>query len=142
MGYYFLFLYLQGKIHCPKLISVADLPPLFLLPRSTPKTPVHNCEFFWFFYMSCRHSMATDRQVVWFRAWELNPGHRSSTHTTLTTKPSGLARVIAFYNGSFSCFGDTKNQMKILSMILTCASSLTTAEGCWYKFNFAHMKIT
>ena len=41
----------------------------------------------WFFYVSCRHSMATKRWVVWFCAREPNLG----VCQTLTPRPSGLA---------------------------------------------------
>lgn len=38
-------------------------------------TVVHSFKFFWFFSVSSHHSMATDRKVMWFQAWELNLGH-------------------------------------------------------------------
>ena len=58
-------IFLQGKIH-PKLIPVANLPPFFFSfllpsPRKPQYTVVYNCKFFWFFCVSCCHSMATDR---------------------------------------------------------------------------------
>ena len=60
----------QGKIR-PKLTLVANFPPFFFLLFSPAKPQYivgYSCKFFWFFYVSCCHSMATDRWVVWFCA--------------------------------------------------------------------------
>lgn len=36
-----------------------------------------SCKSFWFFYVSCPHSMAPDRRVVWFHDREPNLGSQS-----------------------------------------------------------------
>ena len=57
--------FLQGKIH-PQLTSVANLPPFLSSPVPTPSPiVVYSCKFFWFSYVSCYHSMTTDRRGVW-----------------------------------------------------------------------------
>ena len=80
------FFFLLRKI-CTELTSVASLPLFFSLPKAPVHTCIFSCRFFWFFYVSHHHSMATGRQVVWFHSWELNPGCRSRVHQTLTARP-------------------------------------------------------
>ena len=46
---------------------------LFCSPKPQYIAVYSSCKSFWFFYVSHCHSMATDRWVVWFRAWEPNP---------------------------------------------------------------------
>ena len=50
------------------------------------------------FYVSCCHSMAADRRVVWFHTQELNPGPRSRACRTLTPRRSGLAPGVLVEN--------------------------------------------
>ena len=76
-SYFYLFIYFQKKIHS-ELTSVTNLPFFFFSPPEPQYIVVYStCRSFWFFYMSHHHSMATDRQVMWFHAKELNPGHQS-----------------------------------------------------------------
>ena len=68
----------------------------------SPKFVVDSsCRCFWFLYVSCHHSMATHRQVVWFCAWGPNPGCWSRAPWTLTASPSGVALYYIFNNFDF-----------------------------------------
>ena len=61
LGGRFVFGFLLGKI-CPTLISVASLP-FYFFPSPKPQHIVvySSCKSFYFFYVSCHHSMATER---------------------------------------------------------------------------------
>ena len=84
---YFKNYFLQRKIR-PKLTSIANLPPFFS-PLKPQYMVAYSCKFFWFFYVSHHHSMATDRQVVWFCALGTKPGPLKQS--ALSARPSGLA---------------------------------------------------
>uniref|UniRef100_A0A9L0SI50 Synapse differentiation-inducing gene protein 1 n=1 Tax=Equus caballus TaxID=9796 RepID=A0A9L0SI50_HORSE len=68
----------EGKIH-PELTSVANLL-FFSSPKPQCMVAYPSCKFF---YVSCRHNMATDRWVVWFLHWEVNPGRQSGESAEL-----------------------------------------------------------
>ena len=67
----------MAKIHS-ELTSVANLP-LSFFPSPKPQYIVaySNYKSFKSFYVSCCHSMATDRRVVRFHTRDLNPGSQS-----------------------------------------------------------------
>ena len=69
---FFGFFFLQGKIR-PELTSVANLPLLIFSSQPQCKVLYSSCKSFEFFYVSRHHSAETERQVVWFPDWEIQP---------------------------------------------------------------------
>ena len=64
----------SSVVHSTQLLSFF----IFSSPKPQCVVVYATCKFFSFFYVSYHHSMATDRQVVWFHDWEANPGCQSS----------------------------------------------------------------
>ena len=97
---YFFFL---GK-SCPELTSVSNLPLSFFFFHSPKPQYIGLSSSCQVLYVSHCHSMATDRQVVWFCTQEPNPRQQSGRHQTLTTRPSGWLKIVLFlyFRNSFN----------------------------------------
>ena len=87
-----LFVFCRGRFTLSQHLLPISLLCFFLSfsPLKPQYVVLGSCKFFWFFYVSRCHSMATDRRVAWFCIWELNLGHQSRVCQTLTARPSGL----------------------------------------------------
>ena len=73
----------------------------FFSPPKAQYIVLHNCKFFYFFYVSCHHSTATDRQVVLFCTWEPNSGRQREACQTLTARTSGLTHEVIFVKKTY-----------------------------------------
>ena len=99
-----------------------------------PKAPVHghtsSCKSFWFFHVSCHHSMATDEWCgSTTRKWWAIKAVRA---WTLTTRPSGLAPHLFFKTWKPSGYNDGL----LLSMLHQRRAVYDLLLSIWSKISF------